>query len=361
MPTPDPSSTPPPGTVHHAPAARRGRALPGLAVAVLVALVASAVGLALPVVGAPVSGVVLGMALGVVLRRRLAPRKVAALGPGLRLASKLVLQLAVVLLGARLSLAEVARVGWDSLPVMLGTVVACLLAAAVLGRALGIDRELTTLLGAGTAICGASAIAAVTPVLRARPTNVAYALSAVFAFNVAAVLVFPPLGHALGMSQEAFGLFAGTAVNDTSSVVAAAATFGPVAADQAVVVKLVRTLMIVPIVIGLAMLVARRDRRAGGAADGEHRPSVLRLVPWFLVGFLALAAVNSIGLVPDAWHAPLATAANFLITVALAAIGLSTDLPAMRTAGLRPLLLGGALWLVVTLTALGLQTLTGTL
>lgn len=361
MSMPAPSSGPVPGSAPTAPVSRVRAVLPGLVCAVVVALVATAVGHALPVVGGPVSGVVLGILTGVALRRRLAPTAVPRLAPGLRLASKLVLQVAVVLLGARLSLAEVARVGWDSLPVMLGTVLACLAAAAVLGRALGIDRELVALLGTGTAICGASAIAAVTPVLRATPTNVAYALSTVFAFNVAAVLVFPPLGHALGMSQEAFGLFAGTAVNDTSSVVAAAATFGPVAADQAVVVKLVRTLLIIPIVIGLAMLVARRDRRASGATAVAGRPAVLRLVPWFLVGFLVLAAVNSVGLIPGGWHAPLATAATFLITVALAAIGLSTDLPAMRAAGVRPLLFGGLLWLVVTLSALGLQALTGTL
>jgi len=272
-----------------------------------------------------------------------------------------VLQVAVVLLGARLSLAQVAQVGADSLPVMLGTVVACLVAAAVVGRLLGVDAELRTLIGTGTAICGASAIAAVTPVVRASGTNVAYALSTVFAFNIVAVLVFPPLGHLLGMDQEAFGLFAGTAVNDTSSVVAAATTFGPVAADHAVVVKLVRTLLIIPIVVGLALLVARRDRRAAGADTAVSRPSLLRLVPWFLVGCLLLAAANSAGLVPDAWHGPIATAASFLITVALTAIGLSTDLPALRAAGLRPLLLGGVLWLTVTLSALALQAATGTL
>ncbi|MEE6286461.1 putative sulfate exporter family transporter [Georgenia sp. MJ173] len=354
-----PPDTPAPRPATTGPVAGQGR-LPGLALAVAVALVATAVGTALPVIGSPVSGVVLGVVVGVVVRRR-APATVASLGPGLKVASKLVLQLAVVLLGARLSLAEVARVGVDSLPVMLGTVAVCLVAAAEIGRLLGVDGELRVLIGAGTAICGASAIAAVTPVVRATGSNVAYAMSTVFAFNIAAVLVFPPLGQLLGMSQEAFGLFAGTAVNDTSSVVAAAATFGPVAADQAVVVKLVRTLMIIPIVVGLAMLVARRDRRAAGAAADATRPGVLRLVPWFLVGFLLLAALNSVGLVPEAWHSALATAATFLITVALAAIGLSTDVPALRAAGLRPLLFGGILWLLVTGSALGLQALTGTL
>ncbi|WP_110851355.1 YeiH family protein [Georgenia satyanarayanai] len=333
--------------------------VPGLALAVALALVATAVGTAVPVVGGPVAGVVLGVLVGVLVRRRADPSSVAVLSPGLTLASKLVLQVAVVLLGARLSLAQVAQVGVGSLPVMLGTVVVCLVAAAVLGRLLGIDRELRVLIGTGTAICGASAIAAVTPVVRASGSNVAYALSTVFAFNIGAVLLFPPLGQLLGMDQETFGLFAGTAVNDTSSVVAAATTFGSVAADHAVVVKLVRTLLIIPIVIGLAVLVARRDRLAAGDAVGAPRPPVWRLVPWFLVGFLLLATLNSIGLVPESWHGPLATAAAFLITVALTAIGLSTDVPALRAAGLKPLLFGGALWLLVTLSALGLMALTG--
>lgn len=334
--------------------------LPGLALAVALALVATVIGTAVPVIGSPVSGVVLGVVVGVLVRRRADPPSVAVLSPGLKLASKRVLQIAVVLLGARLSLAQVAQVGVDSLPVMLGTVVVCLVAAAALGRLLGIDRELRVLIGTGTAICGASAIAAVTPVVRASGSNVAYALSTVFAFNIAAVLLFPPLGQLLGMSQEAFGLFAGTAVNDTSSVVAAATTFGSVAADHAVVVKLVRTLLIIPIVIGLAVLVGRRDRLAAGD-DAGARQAVWRLVPWFLVGFLLLATLNSIGLVPEAWHDPLATAATFLITVALTAIGLSTDVPALRAAGLRPLLFGGMLWLLVTLSALGLMALTSVL
>ncbi|MCM3659867.1 putative sulfate exporter family transporter [Georgenia satyanarayanai] len=331
---------------------------PGLAVSVVIALVATAIGTAVPVIGSPVSGVVLGVLVGVLVRRRARASSVAALSPGLKLASKLVLQIAVVLLGARLSLAQVAQVGVDSLPVMLGTVVVCLVGAAALGRLLGIDSELRVLIGTGTAICGASAIAAVTPVVRASGSSVAYALSTVFAFNIAAVLLFPPLGQLLGMSEEAFGLFAGTAVNDTSSVVAAATTFGSVAADHAVVVKLVRTLLIIPIVIGLALLVARRDRRTAGDDAGD-RPAVWRLVPWFLVGFLLLATLNSIGLVPKTWHDPLATAATFLITVALTAIGLSTDVPALRAAGLRPLLFGGMLWVLVTLSALGVMALTG--
>ena len=350
---------------------RAGRLVPGLALAAAIAVVATVVGRFVPVVGAPVVGVVLGAVLGTVRR------PAAVLRPGITTASKTVLQIAVVLLGAQLSLAQVATVGASSLPVMLGTLVVCLVAAWGIGRALGVVGDLRTLIGVGTGICGASAIAAVTPVIGAASVEVAYAVSTIFLFNVAAVVVFPFVGHALGMSQEAFGLFAGTAVNDTSSVVAAASSYGAAAAHTAVVVKLVRTLMIIPVVLGLAWLVARRqavvDARAAAAAadDGADttpaaaRPwtvgRVARLVPWFLVGFLVLAAVNSTGVLPGPVHPVVAAVAAFLITTALSAIGLSTDLAGFRRAGVRPLVLGGALWVVVSLSSLGLQALTGSL
>jgi hypothetical protein len=162
---------------------------------------------------------------------------------------------------------------------MLGTLIFCLLLAWLVGRAMHIGSDLRTLIGVGTAICGASAIAAVTPTIRAKNPDTTYAISTIFLLNVLAVLVFPPIGHALGLSQEAFGLFAGTAVNDTSSVVAAAASYGPAAADHAVVVKLVRTLMIIPVVIGLSILVRRRDRmvrRSQAVRSGAVVPHRLR-------------------------------------------------------------------------------------
>ncbi|OIH94513.1 hypothetical protein BIU90_05205 [Curtobacterium sp. MCBA15_001] len=342
------------------------RLAPGLALATGIAVVATVIGRLLPVVGAPVSGVVLGAVIGMIRR------PAAALKPGITTASKFVLQLAVVLLGAQLSLLEVARVGVESLPVMLGTLVLCLLAAWGVGRLLGVVGNLRTLIGVGTGICGASAIAAVTPVIGAVSVEVAYAVSTIFLFNVAAVIVFPVVGHALGMSQHAFGLFAGTAVNDTSSVVAAASTYGTQAANFAVVVKLVRTLMIIPIVLGLAWLVGRREQaaaRLAAADDGvpaaERPPWTLRrivkLVPWFLIGFVIAAAVNSTGVLPGPVHPAISTVAAFLITVALSAIGLSTDVAGFRRAGFRPLVLGLVLWLVVTGSSLGLMALTGAL
>ncbi|GAA2250518.1 MULTISPECIES: YeiH family protein [Kitasatospora] len=324
--------------------------VPGLALAVGIAAVATFAGGLVPLVGGPVSGILIGIAVAAVIRPG------ARLRPGITTASKFVLQLSVVLLGAQLSLAQILRVGLGSLPVMVGSLAACLTAAYFIGRRLGVVGDLRTLIGVGTGICGASAIAAVTPVIGAAGAEVAYAVSTIFLFNIAAVLTFPALGHLLGLSQHAFGLFAGTAVNDMSSVVAAATTYGPAATDYAVVVKLTRTLLIIPICLGLAALAARGRR---GATPGSRvRP--WRLVPWFLVGFLLVAAANTAGLVPSHAHHALSQISVFLITMALSAIGLSTDLPGLRRAGPRPLLLGGCLWVTVSLTSLALQAVTGT-
>ncbi len=209
-----------------------------------------------PLVGSAVPGAVIGAVIAIAVKPG------ARLAPGLKWASTFVLQCSVVLLGAQLSIGEAARVGVSSLPVMLGTLAVCLGAAWLYGRLLGVPGDLRTLIGVGTGICGGSAIAAVSPVIEAASTDVAYAISTIFLFNIAAVLAFPLLGHALGMSQQSFGLFAGTAVNDTSSVVATATTYGAAATSHAVVVKLVRTLMIIPICLGLAALTDRKRQPA---------------------------------------------------------------------------------------------------
>ncbi len=326
----------------------RGSWIPGLALALVIAGAATAVGERIPVLGGPVTAVLLGVLVASVRRPAL------RLTPGLRLAGKSVLQAGVALLGAQLSLSQVLHVGGSSLPVMTGSLAACLVAARVLGRRLGVEGDLRTLIGAGTGICGASAIAAVTPVIGAASAQVAYAISTIFLFNIAAVVVFPVVGHLLGMETHAFGLFAGTAVNDMSSVVAVATAYGPAAVDDAVVVKLTRTLMIVPLCLGLALLAGRRAR---SGASARVRPT--RLVPWFLVAFLLAAAANSTGLVPAAAHPGLKELSVFLITVALSAVGLSTDLAALRRTGPRPLLLGACLWATVSSSSLALQYVLG--
>ncbi|GAB3436280.1 YeiH family protein [Phycicoccus ginsengisoli] len=304
-------------------------------------------------VGGPVIGIVLGVLAHALLGSR------PALVPGSRFAATVVLQAAVVILGAGLSMAQVVHTGWGALPVMVGTLTVALVSTALVGRWLGVERETRTLIGVGTGICGASAIATVSAVIGASELAIAYSMTTIFVFNVVAVLVFPALGHAMGLSQAAFGLWAGTAVNDTSSVVAAATVYGSAATSFAVVVKLTRTLMIVPMSVALAMGRHRRERAAAGGA----RTAVpwRRLVPVFLLLFLVVVALNSFGLVPPGWHSPLSWTARYFTTLALVGVGMGTPFGALRTAGWRPLALGAVLWVAVAASSLALQWATGSL
>lgn len=321
----------------------------------MVAVVATVLGQFFPVVGGPLFGILLGIAAGAAVTAL----RHEAFSAGYTFASKPVLQASVVVLGTGLSIRQVLNVGGASLPVMLGTVAISLIGAYVIGRALGLDADVRTLIGVGTAICGASAIAAATAVIKPKQADVAYAIGTIFTFNIAAVLLFPPIGHLIGMSGHSFGLWSGTAVNDISSVVAAAYSFGDGAGPYALVVKLTRSLMIIPIVMTLSLLHARREARAGG--DTPSSIPWHRVVPAFLIGFLAAAALDSLGVIPAGWHGPLNYLGTFMITMALAGIGLSMRLGQMRAAGVRPLLLGGALWICVAVSSLSLQLATGTL
>ncbi|MDT8913379.1 putative sulfate exporter family transporter [Amycolatopsis sp. PS_44_ISF1] len=338
--------------------------LAGLVVALLVAGIATGLGTLVPIVGGPVFGILLGTLAAAVGPGLRAPR----FAPGYAVAAKPVLQLSIVVLGTGLSLPQVVRVGGQSLPVMLGTLAVALGGAWLLGRWLGVRGDAQILIGVGTGICGASAIAATTAVIKAKQAQVAYAIGTIFTFNIAAVLLFPPIGHLLGLGPRAFGLWAGTAINDTSSVVAASFAYGGEAGSYGLVVKLTRTLMLIPIVVFLAIRTARRDARRSAAERGEPVAGFsLRAMPWrkivplFLVGFLAAATLESLGLIPGSWHPALSALGAFLITTALAGIGLSLRLADLRRAGSRPLLLGALLWAAVALSSLGLQALTGTL
>ncbi len=325
---------------------------PGLLIVLLIAAAATGLGRPLPMIGAPVFGLVLGVA-----GRALVPRlRTPALTIGYEAAGRQLLPLAIVVLGTGLSLQQILAVGRDSLPVLVGTLAVALVGGALLGRLLGIDRDTTTLISVGTGICGASAIAATAAVIKPKQQTIAYAVGTIFTFNLAAVLIFPPIGRLLGLGPQAFGLWSGTAVNDTSSVVAAAAAFDPAAGPHAVVVKLARSLMIIPIVLILTAISSRRHRGQPGG-----RVSVFRLVPPFLIGFLAAAALQTLGLIPPAWQPGLSAVGLFLITAALTGIGLSLRLADLRRSGPRPLLLGGLLWLAVAGASLGLQALTGSL
>jgi len=327
--------------------------VPGLAPVAVLTSVATVLGHLVPVVGAPVFAVLGG--IGIALVHPPAERA----RPGLSFAAKTVLKASIVVLGTGLSFHEVLTIGGSSLPVLLGTLAVALLGAVVFGRALGVARDLRTLIGVGTGICGASAIAATDAVISASDADVSYAIATIFTFNVAAVLTFPIIGHALGLSPHAFGLWAGTAVNDLSSVVAASTIFGHGAASYAVVVKLTRTLMIIPIALGLSAWRGRAVDRS--ATTGEGATTGLRhVVPLFIGWFLVAVALNTLGLVPTGWHQALSATAEGMITMALGAIGLSTRPRDIRHTGFRPLALGAILWVLVAATSLALQALTGT-
>ena len=336
-----------------------------LLASIAIAAVATPLGSLLPIVGAPIVALALGMAIATA-------RPSAGLRPGLSFASRYVLQTAIVVLGATIDLRAVARVGIGSVPVMLGSLAAALLTATVAGRMLRVPVRLRVLLGVGTGICGASAIAAVSGIVQAREKELSYAISTIFVFNLIAVLLFIPTAHVLGMDQHQFGLWDGTAVNDVSSVVAAGFAYGHVAGSYALIVKLTRTMMIVPIALALAHLRSRRSARSrlerSPVEDGiatAHEPDErikahpLKLIPWFLLWFLVASAADTLGVWGSGARTDLSHAGLALTTVALAAVGLSSDLREARSTGGRPLLLGALVWIAVSLTSLGLQQLTG--
>jgi uncharacterized integral membrane protein (TIGR00698 family) len=324
-----------------------GAYVPGVGVCVALAALALGGGTLVPVIGAPVLAIVLGLVV----------RQFAGVRPswrdGVTFAAKPVLQASIVLFGAGMSLGQIAAVGVDGLPVMLGTLAIALGGGYLIGRWLKVDADVRSLVTYGTAICGASAIATMSVVIGASGTTVAYAITVIVVFNVLGAVLFPLIGHGLGLSDQAFALWAGTAVNDTSSVVAAATVFGgATVAAAAVVVKLTRTLAIIPLAI-----IESWSRQRGDASATGSKVVWWRLVPPFLVFFLLAAGVNSLGIIPTVAHDPIKTAATVGTTIAMAGVGLSASLKELRSTGVRPLLLGGMLWVVVAASSLGLQAL----
>ena len=315
--------------------------LSGIALCILIALPAVALGYRLPMVGGPVFGILLGIVVGNLVR---VP---ATATPGIKFCSKKVLQYAIIVLGGSLSFAEVLHKGAESLPVMLITLCSALAGAWLLGKALRVPRKLTSLVGVGTGICGGSAIAAAAPIMDASDDEIAFSISAVFLFNVVAVVLFPVLGHAMHMSDNGFGLWAGTAINDTSSVVAAAYSYSQQAGDYATITKLARTMMIVPVCLALAFIVGRRQC--------ETNCNLMKIMPWFIVGFLALSVLNTVGLLGPQLPPLLGRTGKLLIVVALAGVGLGANLRNIIETGARPILLGLLVWAVVALTSLGVQ------
>lgn len=325
--------------------------LPGLMLAAIIAVFAMIVGKWLPLIGGPVTGIVIGL----IIRNSLGVGP--TFKPGLQFASKKVLQWSIIGLGFGLSLQQVARTGLDSLWVTAISISAAFVSAWLLGRWLGIPSKLKMLIGVGTAICGGSAIAAVTPIIKPEDHETAFAITTIFIFNIVAVLIFPAMGHWLGMSNEGFGMWAGTAINDTSSVVAAGYSYSQEAGDYATIVKLTRATLIIPICLGLIAIQAWEHKQSSNNSGNGF--NLARIFPWFILWFVVASAIRSTGLIPEVLDIPLRLTADFLIVMALTSIGLSSDLRSMASAGVRPVLLGLGVWVSVAGSSLLVQYLMG--
>jgi uncharacterized integral membrane protein (TIGR00698 family) len=320
------------------------RSLPGLGLAVAVATVAVLLGrLVPPTIGPVLIAVVLGLLVGNLVTLP------AATGPGLGIASKRVLRIGVVLLGARLTVADVAAIGGPAVGVVVVCMATAFLTVAVASRLAGVPPRLATLIGVGTAVCGNSAIVATAPIIDAEDREISFAVATITIFGTAALLLFPLVALVVDLPDRVFGFWAGLSINDTSQVVAAGAAYSPEALEVATVVKLVRNAFMAPLILLIAWWSARRSAAAG---DADVRGSALKAFPLFLLGFLALAALRSVGVLGDEVAAGFGTAATWAITVAIAAVGCSTRVDQLRQVGIRPFLVGfGA---AVTLAVVGL-------
>jgi len=320
----------------------------GVGLCLLIALIAEYLAQFIPLIGAPI----IAIAIGVVLTNLAGSARVAA-GFRIKEISGYALRGGIILLGATLNLHDVVANGVTSLPILALTIGLGLAFPLIFGRSFGVHWRMRCLIGMGTTICGASAIAALAPVLRAKTEEIAYSISVIFFFNMLAVIIFPALGHWLHLTDDGFGMWAGTAVNDTSAVVAAGFAYSHDAGVYATIVKLTRTTLIIPLVIGfgLAMPWIDREGSAGGTHLGER---IKQAIPWFIALFVIASLINTLGLVGSA--APsIQLVARFVLVVALAAVGLQAHWRAFAGAGVGPLLLGLGTWFVVAASSLAIQ------
>ncbi len=328
-----------------------GRLVPGFALALLIAAVSKFLEGLMPVhlIGASVIALFIGM----IVHSVRTPSEFWR--PGIKFTSKKVLKFAIILLGAGLNIKVILNVGRMSLCVMLFTLLTCFGGGYFIGRALKINWKLSNLISAGTGICGGSAIAAIAPVIDAEDSDIAYAMSATFLFDMAMIVLFPIMGHALGLSDQAYGLWAGTAVNDTSSVVAAGYAFSEAAGDFATMVKLTRTLAIIPTVIVFALIAAHLKRKQTPERDVKASFRLTKVIPWFILGFLALAGLGSLGVISASVAAVLKDISKFLMITALAAVGLNTSFKDMKKSGAAPMLHGFIISALVVVVAIAVE------
>ena len=272
--------------------------------------------------------------------------------PALKFTSKRILKVAIILLGASLSINTIMSVGKMTFFVMIFTFAMCFGGGYFVRKLFGLNWKLSNLISAGTGICGGSAVAAIAPVIDADDKDVAFAMSSTFLFDMVMVALYPLMGKALGMTDIAYGIWAGTSVNDTASVVASGYAFSEIAGDFATMVKLTRTIAIIPTVLVFAYIGVRMKKKEMQAQPGSQKDNIVKIVPWFITGFLALAIINSIGLIPVGVSAVIKAASKFLMVTALAAIGLGTSITDFKKAGLKPMFYGITIDTLVTLTAL---------
>lgn len=318
----------------------------------------------LKIVGAPIIAILIGMLISLKLTNRV------HLNPGITYTSKKILQSAVILLGFGLNLATIKDVGIQSLPIILSTISTSLIVAYLAFKLFSMHSKTSVLIGVGSSICGGSAIAAAAPVVKASDEEIAQSVSVIFFFNVIAALIFPTLGGMLGLSNEGFGLFAGTAINDTSSVTAAAATWDTLhgtngaVLEYATIVKLTRTLAIIPIVLILSFIQIRKEREMGG--EGNRDVSIRKIFPMFILWFIVASLITTVLTTILSGNAlvfaervfdALKEISKFLIVMAMSAIGLNTNIVKLIRSGGKPITLGFFCWVSIACVSLLMQKL----
>ncbi len=318
----------------------------GVAIAAGFALCAMFLGNMFPIIGSSVFALILGIALNEFLDLPENSR------PGLNWSGKKLLQYSIIFMGFSLPIATVASTGVSSLKISLPTITVAFLAAVIFGKVFHLKSHLRTLIGFGTAICGGSAIAAAAPIIEADEEEIALSMSTIFFFNILAVFIFPLLGHLWHMSNFHFGLWSGTAINDTSSVVAAGFSYSKAAGEMATIVKLSRALMIVPVCLGLIGLKLYRTKQ-----QGSQKGMLKKIVPWFIVWFIVASILSSIGVVPKVVIPYLKEISQLFMAMALVGIGSKVSWKQFRSAGATPLLVGLIAWFCVAGSSLILQML----
>ena len=270
---------------------------------------------------------------------------------GINWTSKKILRAGIIIAGITLSFPQVIKAGKYALVLLVFTLVTSFGVGYLCKKIFKINWKLASLLSVSTAICGGTAVATLGPTIRAKNRDIAYAISATFIFDIITVIAFPWIGRLLGLSDTGFGLWIGTAVNDTSSVVAAGYAFSDAAGSLATIVKLTRTLFIVPIVLIFSWIYTKKETPSHTADN----VSIRKIFPWFILGFLAVVGIRSTGLVPDNIVAGMSFLSKFFLSMALAAIGLKTSLKEVTGVGIKPMIAGVIIDVSVVFVALFAQ------